>query len=141
MSSAEYDKAYYARNRERLLVRKRERDAVRKLSDPDGYRQYNTEKCRVWRARNPKRLLELNRQRRYGVTPEQYQAVLDRQGGRCYSCPATEGLCVDHCHETGRFRGILCDSCNKALGLLRDDVSRIERLKQYLKETDRWPRL
>lgn len=91
---------------------------------------------RRWRERNPDKVSAINRRTKYGISQEQYQAALDRQGGKCYSCPSTEGLCVDHCHETGRFRGLLCGPCNRALGLLKDDPIRLRRLIQYLKEID-----
>lgn len=57
--------------------------------------------------------------------------------GQCHCCGEyddnlSKSLCVDHCHETGRFRGWLCNSCNKALGLCRDNP---RMLVEYLEST------
>ena len=52
--------------------------------------------------------------------------------GKCANCGSTEKLCIDHCHETEKPRGLLCHKCNTALGLLDDDVQKILGLSQYL---------
>ena len=61
------------------------------------------------------------RKRRYGIAMAEYDNLLQRQNGRCAICkraPYTKkGLVVDHCHRTGKIRGILCSRCNSALGL------------------------
>lgn len=61
--------------------------------------------------------------RRYGVNRAAFEALLDRQGGLCAICrePLTQPV-VDHCHDSGQVRGLLCDPCNKGLGHLRDDA-------------------
>ena len=77
----------------------------------------------------------------YGITFEEYQERLDLQGGVCAICdsPPPEGqrkkfLCVDHDHETGEVRGILCDSCNRGIGLLGDNVDRLSIAISYLNQ-------
>ena len=52
--------------------------------------------------------------------------------GACECCGSTEKLCIDHCHETEKPRGLLCHKCNTALGLLDDDQQRIINLSRYL---------
>lgn len=106
-------------------------------------------KQRRWAERNPERVRKYNRaaQRRhhlkskYGITPEQYDALLDAQQGVCAVCrrPETKHnqhgpcrLAVDHCHSTGRVRGLLCSECNTALGKLGDDPVRLRRALDYL---------
>lgn len=75
------------------------------------------------------------RQARDGVD---YDEMLERQGGVCAICGAPPTpkaqLCIDHCHDSGKIRGLLCFSCNFAIGLLKDDRSRLEKAIQYLKE-------
>lgn len=76
---------------------------------------------------------------RYGLTPEDYQALLDRQGGGCAICGKTDGtngtqkhLPVDHHHGTGAVRGILCKNCNQGIGLFKEDPSRLRKAADYL---------
>jgi hypothetical protein len=73
---------------------------------------------------------------RYGITPEQYWALYEHQGGTCYICQRATGkvkrLSVDHDHATGYVRGLLCGPCNKILGHLRDDADAAYRAGNYL---------
>lgn len=82
-------------------------------------------------------------QRVYGITLKDYEDMYEKQQGLCSIC-GTEGfvmdekrhkmkLVVDHCHETGAIRGLLCHNCNRALGLFHDDVGRFEKAIDYLK--------
>lgn len=76
--------------------------------------------------------------RNYGITHEEYAAILAAQGGGCGICGSTKAggrrsrLAVDHCHETGEVRGILCDNCNRALGLIGDDMDAVLNALSYL---------
>lgn len=69
---------------------------------------------------------------RYQLTPAEYAALVERAGGRCAVCQREASLQVDHCHATGAVRGLLCGPCNKALGLLRDDVASLRAAIAYL---------
>ncbi|MGW6624247.1 endonuclease VII domain-containing protein [Nocardia sp. NPDC055002] len=73
----------------------------------------------------------------YGITSEEYQAIYKYQGGKCFICRRATGarkrLSVDHCHATGRVRGLLCQKCNRdILGHLRDDPEALYRAAEYL---------
>lgn len=72
----------------------------------------------------------------YGITADEYQRMHRFQGGRCALCRratgATRRLAVDHCHATGRVRGLLCKRCNTILGHARDDVDFFWRCSEYL---------
>lgn len=71
---------------------------------------------------------------KYGLTVAQYDAILVSQQGRCAACSAAvRHLQIDHCHETGVVRGLLCPGCNSALGHARDDVARLLGLIDYLR--------
>lgn len=80
--------------------------------------------------------------KQYGITPEQYDEMLEAQGWACKTCSAPapksrdEGVRfpVDHCHETGVNRGILCPSCNRALGLVGDNPATMRRLAEHVEE-------
>src|SRR5690349_12669353 len=62
-----------------------------------------------------------NRLRPYGLTKDEYEAMLLRQGGLCGVCRSSPARCIDHCHESGRVRAILCHRCNWLLGQVGDD--------------------
>ena len=72
----------------------------------------------------------------YGLTPEQWSAMLVEQAGCCKACgkPMTgkQEPIVDHCHKTGRVRGLLCRGCNTAAGQLGDSAELALRLAHYL---------
>jgi hypothetical protein len=77
----------------------------------------------------------------YGISIEEMRALLERQGGKCASCAVTLELsgrgrasaAVDHCHDTGHVRGLLCCVCNRALGMLGDDADTVGRLHEYIR--------
>ena len=76
----------------------------------------------------------------YGITPEEYQALLDGQAHCCAICggeanPQGKRLSVDHDHTTGQIRGLLCGSCNNLLGLAYDRPEILRSAAAYL---DRW---
>jgi hypothetical protein len=66
-----------------------------------------------------------------GITVDQYNALWERQAGLCGLCtrPATD---LDHCHDTGKFRGLLCAACNRILGTVQDDAALLRRLADYV---------
>jgi hypothetical protein len=75
--------------------------------------------------------------RRYGITPEQYQKMLDRQGGICAICgrpPKTLRLSVDHDHRTGRVRGLLCYQCNKYF-VGKNNLETARQVARYLEQS------
>lgn len=85
---------------------------------------------------------EDNLKYRYGIDQEEYDAILKSQGNKCKICDTKhtghKPLCVDHCHNSTRVRGLLCKKCNTSLGLLREDpkimVNAILYLDAYHKE-------
>lgn len=98
-------------------------------------------RCATHQRARKKALRERNHGRwilaTYGITAEEYQAILDYQGGRCAICQratgATKRLSVDHDHKTGAVRGLLCTPCNRdVLGHLRDDPAALRRGADYL---------
>lgn len=75
--------------------------------------------------------------KKYGITLEKYDEMLSEQDYRCYICHKHEdkldrSLAVDHCHETGKVRGLLCGNCNRFLGQIDDNIDIAERLVKYL---------
>jgi len=84
--------------------------------------------------------------RKYGITLEQFEEDWYLSLGRCHICrcimklptktrgQALDTVTVDHCHNTGKYRGLLCSRCNKGLGFFLDDISILTRAIGYLKE-------
>ncbi len=73
--------------------------------------------------------------RKYNITLVEYNDMLDKQGGVCYIChqpSLTKMLAVDHNHSTGKVRKLLCNRCNTALGLLRENVDVIKNMINYI---------
>lgn len=76
--------------------------------------------------------------RKYGITLDQFNQKWADQGSCCHICKTTENskgksFAVDHCHKTGKVRGILCDNCNHILGKANDDQHILLRAAEYLK--------
>ena len=93
---------------------------------------------REWRKKNEHRVRDREYRKRFGISLEDYQAMLDQQGGCCAICfkkPKRRRLNVDHCHKTGVVRGLLCDICNAVLGLLEDSPEVLTRAASYLQES------
>lgn len=76
--------------------------------------------------------------KRYGITSAQYAEMLQEQGGMCAICGNPDALqrrlAVDHCHVTGKVRGLLCTECNLALGKFKDSQAVLSNAIKYLKE-------
>ena len=79
--------------------------------------------------------------RRYGISLEEYNELYEACGGKCQICdkPGTlpdkgfgVGLVVDHCHDSGSVRGLLCNPCNLALGHMQDNVNLVQKGLVYL---------
>lgn len=103
-------------------------------------RPHTRAKAREYYKAHPERR-RVQTLRRYGVTPEQFDAMLVEQERACAICGATDGILhVDHDHACcagqrscgGCVRGLLCANCNKAIGLLDDDPVRLDRAIAYL---------
>lgn len=80
--------------------------------------------------------------RRYRMTIEEWEVLFHKQGGLCAVCGVEEQawkddsscrrLCVDHCHKSGRIRGLVCGPCNRSLGMMEDCPERFRKAATYL---------
>lgn len=97
-------------------------------------------KAREWQEANKDKLATYTRKqnlkRKYGLTIEAYEEMLKSQESKCAICYqlSDKTLAVDHSHETGIVRSLLCNPCNTALGLLKEDIKIIESMKKYIKK-------
>ena len=83
----------------------------------------------------------------YGLSLEEYERMHAEQNGLCAICGSSDAkrpkhrvrgyLCVDHCHKTGKVRGLLCWKCNAAMGNLEDDIALLEKAAAYLRHHQR----
>lgn len=98
------------------------------------------EQSRRWAAAHPEKVREKSLKRFYGISLEQYNAMLVEQGGVCAGCggpPTANGkFYVDHNHQTGRVRGLLCHHCNVSIGYAKDDPSVLDKLAAYLRSKE-----
>lgn len=126
--------------------------ARRKAKYAENPRPY-IERTRKWQRENPERVREYMAQfnasgkrkqsnrkshlkRKYGLTLEEYDALLAAQGGGCAICGNPGADNVDHDHVTGRVRGILCFTCNVAIGLVGEDEERLVGALRYVARDD-----
>jgi hypothetical protein len=123
----------------------RERARVERAKNPELVRQ----RLKDWYANNKdwaknysrrpdvvRRLFERHLKSRYGITLEDFARLEHAQNRLCAGCldPLEHGkkLHIDHCHATGTVRGLLCQRCNHALGMVRDNAAILARLIAYL---------
>lgn len=96
--------------------------------------------ARHWRAANPRKSKSIDLKKSYGITLEDWERMYAAQEGACAICKTSEhekseryaNLAVDHCHTTGRVRGLLCNTCNRALGMFQDNPEYLLRAAKYL---------
>jgi hypothetical protein len=98
---------------------------------------------RKWKKQNPKRCKANHLKNTYGITLEEYNAMLNSQKGVCAVCGKPESikqlgkvraLCVDHDHKTEKVRGLLCTRCNAAMGMIGDSKELLFQLALYLEK-------
>jgi hypothetical protein len=120
---------------------------------PDGLSYWckscNAAQSKAWREADYERKILNNRKKclksRYNMSIEDYNKILDLQCGKCAVCGNTETakhqnglikhLTIDHCHKTGKIRGLLCDACNRAEGFLKSDPNIVRKLAEYLEKS------
>ena len=116
-----YKAKWAKRNRKKIYERKRDRIS----RDPELYRRRALNSTLKWM---------------YGITIDDYDAMLEKQNGGCAICghkpertaKGVEKLCVDHCHKSMKIRGLLCMRCNTALGHFNEDLTFLKNAIEYL---------
>jgi hypothetical protein len=120
-------RAWYRANREKAIANVKRWQQENRV-------EYNA-KQRAYRATRRDVEREGHLRRTFGISQADYEALLATQGGGCAICgkpPGKISLHVDHDHETGDVRGLLCVGCNNALGQFHDDPALLHRAVGYL---------
>ena len=134
----EYRRRWREKNRDREKVAAAAYQRRRRAEDPDKHRR----QLREWHRSNPSKRRDYELRANYGMTLQQYDTMLEEQGGVCAVCRQPESsvnqrgqvkpLAVDHCHSTGRIRGLLCSGCNVSIGHAKDNPETLRNLANYL---------
>lgn len=120
-----------ARERARLHARKPEARERAKLWQKQNPARVAAIKKRG-RAEHPDRVKADQLRRLYGISLAEYQVMMTEQGGKCAICRLSPATDVDHCHQTNKVRGILCNNCNRGLGFFKDSRVRLLVAALYL---------
>jgi hypothetical protein len=126
------------RNRPGVLAKQRERCRVYRdvyKLERQQYAEVNRFKMAIYRAQHAAKQLG------YSPCTATVEEVTAAFTGKCHVCgvpevECTQRLCLDHDHETGAFRGFLCDNCNRVLGFVRDSADRMRALADYVERTE-----
>ena len=125
--------AWYKKNQEKVLAHYATK------------RDQRRETTRLWDEAHPEqkqRNNRISRLRRYGLTEDQYLDLKTKQDNRCAICgvvpdstngPTHDGFHIDHCHVSGRVRGLLCGGCNTGIGMLKDSETILHSAIEYLR--------
>ena len=126
-------------------VRKERSEFHRDSARKDGITAYCKE-CKLkinnnWRINNPEEMKQSQRRTKrklaYGILPHEYDQLLIDQDNKCTICKNNIGYeaAVDHDHDTGKIRGLLCSSCNKGLGFFKDNIDSLKAAAKYLEKS------
>ncbi len=132
---AEYTRRWQKKNPDKVKQHERTRSRV---TTSEG-RASHVEYMRQYYAKFPEKKLH-QRMLKYGITGEDYTRMHKQQGGLCAICKKPETmsrsdrLSVDHCHTTGKVRGLLCANCNNGLGRFKDDPAALNAAARYIRK-------
>ena len=112
----------------------------RHIRNPDSLLRERA-KSKEWREANPEKsrlaITNATLKAKYGIDLETYDQMLKDQKGGCKVCgdkPSYQRLHVDHCHNTGRVRGLLCQACNVSIGKMKESPELLRALATYIEE-------
>lgn len=142
-NSKEYARAYYLKNKEKWTG-EAALERSRKYRQTEGYKKVAKEnrKTASFKKSHRERVSIARFRRKYGLTPQDRQEMIDVQGNACAICGSQfendkknkKDPCIDHNHTTGKLRGMLCRRCNLLLGYAKDSQDVLSKAISYLKQ-------
>lgn len=113
------------------------RRVKKKYAEDSEHREKVKRRVHQWKEENREKKRRVDRncrlKREYGITQEEYEEMVQEQSGLCACCGKEKPLIVDHDHQTGAIRGLLCKICNVAIGNLGDSLQGLQRAVDYLR--------
>lgn len=128
-----YAREWRNKNKDRVNAARRER-----IKSDAEYAEMVRARERAHYAKNAHKHRNVRLRSVYGISIEKYMEMYGSQNGKCALCSVSkpphgkDGLYVDHCHNTGNVRKLLCASCNSALGHMKDDVEIMRKAIDYI---------
>lgn len=106
-----------------------------RYNDPEKYKQKKMDRS-IYLKNRKDSVRKWYLKTTYGLTPEEYNSLYDKEDGKCYICLEKKDyyLHVDHNHNTGAIRGLLCNQCNRGLGFFKDNIESLHRAVNYLQD-------
>lgn len=122
-----YKREYYLKNQKKILKKKK------KYNDKN--KQYRSK----YYFKNKIKSQELHLKNTYNLTVDEYNKIFQDQNGCCKICGKHQTefkakLAVDHCHKTGKIRGLLCNNCNRGIGHLKESILLLKNAIKYIND-------
>jgi hypothetical protein len=133
MANKEYHKEWYAKNRKKRVI------SARLYRKTHQYKEWN----KRYKKKHKKKMTEYikfwNIKRKYGLSKIDYSSLLKKQNYNCAVCETplstnTKKIHIDHCHLSGKVRGIVHQECNHLLGLSKDNVELLKKAIKYIQK-------
>lgn len=111
---------------------------------PDGASSWckrcHAKDVKKYQLKNKEKIIKYKKKynvKQYGITIDDYNEMYQRQGGKCWICEKKfDTLCIDHCHDTGKIRKLICQKCNSGIGFLKDNAYLAAKAFIYLYENN-----
>lgn len=142
-------KEYYLANRDGICAQARahrlanlKKDKKQQRANYLSHRQERLAWMKAYYATHKKEQMAYKRMKKYGMSQDDFDALLEKQGMACAIChrddwPGKHLPHVDHDHKSGKIRGILCSKCNTALGLVNESLEIIKSMENYIRKNQR----
>lgn len=133
----EYAREYRKNNREQCresVRRSYEKNREERREYARRYHETHDEQIKAYRETHKEERRNYHLKSTYGVTLEEYEDMVVKQDSKCKICGEFwDRLHIDHCHKSGKIRGLLCNPCNRGLGMFKDNIGLLAGAMEYLR--------